>query len=89
MTTRAQQLHDSSRRGRAPWSGLAGMAVVALVATSLAWLAPEAAGADVMTGTNATAIAVPAGGTTQGVASPYPSPITISGMTSEMKTSVE
>ena len=81
MTTRALHPEDRSRRGPGRWSVLPGVAAVALVATSLAWLSPQAAGADVITGSNTASIAVPAGGTSQGVASPYPSPITISGLT--------
>src|SRR5262245_47949308 len=68
--------------GRRMWSRLTAPVAVAGLATGLLWVStPAPAGADVVTGSNTAAIAVPAAGTSQGVASPYPSPITISGMT--------
>jgi subtilisin-like proprotein convertase family protein len=80
MTQRADRQLHGRRRGGARWSKATAPGVVALVLTALLWVAPPPAGADVVTGSNTAAIAVPAGGTTAGVASPYPSPITISGM---------
>jgi subtilisin-like proprotein convertase family protein len=56
---------------------------VALVVLALAWAGGPPAGADVTTGTNPAPIAVPAAGSPDGSgpAAPYPSPVTISGMT--------
>ena len=61
--------------------GLGRAAVAAAVVAAMVAAAPRPAAADVVTGTNAAAVAVPAGGTSQGVASPYPSSITVSGVT--------
>src|SRR5262245_41451819 len=61
----------------------AGRWVVAVLASTLIGGAPTIAGADVATFSNAAAIAVPAAGSPNqmGPASPYPSAITVSGMT--------
>src|SRR4029453_8812877 len=76
MSKRAGR-HFSSARRHQRWSSLASIAVVAVLAWALAWVAPTPAGADTTTGTNPATITIPA----VGPGSLYPSPITISGMT--------
>jgi subtilisin-like proprotein convertase family protein len=76
MSKRAGR-HFSSARRHQRWSSLASIAVVAVLASALAWVAPTPAGADTTTGTNPATITIPA----VGPGSLYPSPITISGMT--------
>jgi len=82
MTQRTDRQDDAmgrcrpARRRPSVARALAGI----VLASSGLWLAPAPAGADVGSGSNPAVIAVPAGGTTQGPASPYPSPISISGL---------
>ena len=76
----------TERADRQRFGALSGarVAAVILLATALVvGVHPDPAGADVVTASNTTPIAVPAAGSANdtGPASPYPSPITISGMT--------